>query len=128
MPPGARPGGFHLGNSPHFRAFSVIAGVSFHGRIPLRRDTASSFLKKINSLKFIEKPREFIGIYRIFRKLLFAFCAFRASPGRRLDSREQHPFRHLKNPESTGGLSSIPHRRENPATANAGKCAGRAGR
>ena len=42
-PPGARPGEFHPRNSPHFRAFAVIAGVAEYGRIPLRCDAAASF-------------------------------------------------------------------------------------
>ena len=54
-----------------------------------------------------------------FRKLLFAFCATRASPERWPDSRDS---RRLKNRRPTGGLSSIPHRREMPVTINAGKC------
>ena len=54
---------------------------------------------------------------------MFAFCASRASrasSGRRPDSCGQHL---LKNQRQTGGLSSIPHRRDSPPTTNAGRCA-----
>ena len=60
-------GGYHRGDSQHLRAFAVIAQGAAHGRIPLRRTSAASFPKKFNFRKFIEKPREFIDIYRYFR-------------------------------------------------------------
>ena len=47
MPPGARPGVFHLSNSPQIRAFAVTDWTADYGRIPLRRDTAASFLKNL---------------------------------------------------------------------------------
>ena len=53
-----------------------------------------------------------------------------ASPDRRSDSREQHPYRRPgtapppENRRPAGGLSSIPRRREKPMTANAGNCGG----
>ena len=81
--------------------------------------TAAPIPEQIIFRKFIEIPREFIDIYRIFQGLLFAFCASRASSGRRPDSCGQHP---LKNQRQTGGLSSIPHRRDSPPTTNAGRC------
>jgi len=49
------------------RAFAVIAQGAAHGRIPLRRTSAASFPQKFNFRKFIEKPREFIDIYLIYR-------------------------------------------------------------
>ena len=49
-------------------------------------------------------------------------CAFRDSPERPPDPCGQHPFRRLKNRRLTGGLSSVPYRREMRVTANAGKC------
>jgi len=45
-----------------------------------------------NCWKFIEKPREFIDIYRILQELLFAFCTFRVSHERRPGFCDQHPF------------------------------------
>ncbi len=73
--------------------------------------TSAPIPEQIICRKFIEIPREFIDIYRIFQGLLFAYCASRASSGRRPDSCGQHL---LKNQRQTGGLSSIHHRRENP--------------
>jgi len=57
------------------RAFAVIARSAGHGMIPLRRGSAASFPRKINSRKFIEIPREFIYIYRNFRKFDLWQCA-----------------------------------------------------
>ena len=108
--------------APHLRAFAVIAAVAGRGRIPLRRTSAASIPKKINSRLFIEKPREFIGIYRYFQELLFALRILSAPSGRPLGERSP---RRLKNRRPTGGLSSIPHHPENPVPANAGNCARR---
>ena len=85
-------------NSPRFRAFAVIERTADHGRIPLRPDSAASFPKQINCPKFIEKPREFIEIYLIVRKLLFALFRLRASPERlpRFSTLSTR-VRHLKN-------------------------------
>ena len=47
---------------------------------------------------------------------------FLTSPERPPDSSDPHRLRHLKNRKPSGGLPSIPHRPENPVTANAGNC------
>ena len=57
-PPGARPGEFHPRNSPHFRAFAVIAGVAEYGRIPLRCDAAAGlFSAMIRAISRNKNPR-----------------------------------------------------------------------
>ena len=76
---------------------------------------------------FIENHREFIEFYRYFHILFFAFCMSLTSPERPPDSCGPRPFRRLKNRRPSGGLPSIPHRPENPVTANAGKCVGERG-
>ena len=70
--PGRRPARGRGRKSPHLRASAVIAESAGHGSIPLRPDSAASFLQKINCHLFIEKPREFIRIYRILRKFLIS--------------------------------------------------------
>ena len=106
----------------HFPAFAVIAGAADHGRIPLRLGVPGVISQEKIVHLFIEKPREFIDIYRIFQELLFAFCTFRVSPERRPDFCGQHPFRRLKNRRPTDGpLHHTPSTRKTPG----GKCGGR---
>ncbi len=48
---------------------------------------------------------------------------FLISPERPPGTRDPRPLRRLKNRGPTGGLPGMPHRRENPVTANARICA-----
>ena len=75
--------------SPQIRVFPVILGVADHGRIPLRRDAAAFSPPKINCQKFIEKPREFIDIYRIVQYFRIALSGGGSTDPRR-DSRASH--------------------------------------
>ena len=80
-PPGARPGDFQPRNSPQFRAFSVIAGVSFHGRIPLRRDTASSFLKNLIFRNLQKNPVNLSIFIEFFGNYYLHFARSAPRPG-----------------------------------------------
>ena len=85
---------------PRLPAFPVIAGLKDYGRIPLRvlrrrrnpavgsgfRARSCPYLRAFpleNSHQFIEKPRQFIGIYRIFRKFVFLRTKRSAPPSYR---------------------------------------------
>ena len=86
----------------------------------------------VNFRKFIEKPREFIEFYRIFRKFRREVLRVPERPTRRRGHRPPGPPEALRatpppearrTPGSPGGSRTIRARLQKPLTPNAGKCA-----
>ena len=112
---------------PQLPAFAVMVGSADRGRIPLRPRHCCAKTQEFNFHLFIEKPREFIDICRIFRK-------FRPRGKRRIRRRWNagRPVHSLSSSQVHRNSSRLkrailPGASANPVTPNAGKCGRRPG-